>query len=60
MHTKNFKNNQKFTIFEIPKIFVSLFLFFIPSLLNHSTLTEPRVSEFHRKKFGDQKICEKI
>ena len=29
MHTKNFKNNQNFTIFEILKIFVSLFLIFL-------------------------------
>ena len=59
MHIKNFKNIQNFTIFEILEVFESLFLFLIPPLLNHSTLTKSRLSEFHRKNIDDQKSCEK-
>ena len=55
MHIKNFKN---FTIFEILEVFEILFLFLIPPLLNHSTMTKSRLSEFHRKNIDDQKSCE--
>ena len=61
MHTKNFKNNQNFKIFWNSYNFCKFILvFFIPSLLIHSTLTETRLSEFHQKNIGDQKSCEKI